>query len=98
MTIPFLKYKELISLLKQNGWDIVSNTDWETHNRIMIGKGDHSFPLQIQDVYFFHFVVKICQSLDIKAPADHKKCYEQLRSQNEKNKSQKKEEEEAEEE
>ncbi|CAN5282132.1 hypothetical protein BH09BAC5_BH09BAC5_06230 [soil metagenome] len=79
MTIPYLTHQEFITLLKQNGWEIVSDTDWETHNRIMIGKGGHTFPLQIKQTYYFPQVVKLCESLGINPPEDHLKCVEQYR-------------------
>ena len=77
MTLPNLKQEELISLLRDNGWVEVSNTDWETHQRIMIGNGKESFPLQLIPVYYFPLVVKLCESLGINPPADCKLCYDQ---------------------
>lgn len=77
MTIPHLKLEELISLLKKHDWIEVSNTDWETHQRIMIGNGKESFPLQLKPVYYYNHVVKLCESLEIDPPADCKLCYDQ---------------------
>jgi hypothetical protein len=79
MTVPFLTQAELLDLLKKHGWIEVSNNDWETHNRIMIGNGKDSFPLQLQSVYFFNHVVKLCDSIEIPAPDDHRLCYNQLK-------------------
>lgn len=79
MTIPSLKQAELFKLLRDNGWSEVSNSEWENHNRIMMGNGKDSFPLQLKPVYYFPFIVKLCESLDIDAPEECKVCYEQLK-------------------
>lgn len=92
MTIPYLTYEKLIALLKSNEWNVVSSTDWETHNRIMIGKDGHTFPLPIKETYFYPFVVKICQSLDIIPPDDHLKCYNQQKAFEEREQEAEKEE------
>ena len=57
MTVPHLNFEELKSLLKEDGFEIVSDSDWETHNRIMFGKDGHTFPIQIQPTYFYPFVI-----------------------------------------
>lgn len=77
MTVPTLKFEALLKLLKENGWDVVSNEFWDEYNRIMIKKGDISFPLQYKKVYAFTSVVRICKALEIAPPQDHLTCYEQ---------------------
>lgn len=77
MSIPYLKCDELLALLRNNGWIVVSDHDWESHDRIMIGKDGHTFPLQIKQCYYYPHVVRLCRSLDIPPPADHLKMVEQ---------------------
>lgn len=77
MTIPNLTQEELLALLKLNGWLQVSNSDWDTHKRIMMGNGKDSFPLELKGIYYYPHVVKLCASLGISAPEDHQRCYDQ---------------------
>ena len=86
MTIPYFTHEKLIAFLDSHSWKIVSDTDWETHNRLMIGKDGISFPLPIKPYYPFSFVVELCQSLEIVPPEDHLKCYQQYKEYKAKNK------------
>lgn len=79
MTIPFLTQEQLTNILKNNGWAVVSDEAWDTHNRIMFGKEGHSFPMQLKPTYFYPEVVIMLESLGIEPPADHKRCYEQYK-------------------
>lgn len=81
MTIPILKQEELIKLLKDNGCKIVSDSDWDTHNRVIFEKSGHTFPFQLKSVYKYHYVVKLCQSLEIPSPEEHQKFYDQTIAQ-----------------
>ena len=94
MTIPHLSQSAFLDLLKQHGYVQVSNQDWETHNRIMIGNGKDSFPFQLLDTYYYHHVVKLCSSLGIPAPEDCQKCYDQCQELKSRNKEKASEEEE----
>lgn len=77
MTIPFRSQQEILDLLKENGWDVVSDSAWESHNRVMIGKGRDTFPLQLKKTYYYNHVVILCRSLEIQPPEDCLTCYEQ---------------------
>lgn len=77
MRVPVFKQKEFIEFLKNNGFKIVSNKFWDKSDRIILEKDGNTFPLQMKEKYFYPIVCKICQSLMIEPPEDHKKVYEQ---------------------
>jgi hypothetical protein len=77
MTIPYLTFKELRALLEKNGFKIISNQDWEEHNRIVFGKDDYRFPVPILEAYFYPYVVRLCRDFQIEPPPDHLQCHEQ---------------------
>jgi hypothetical protein len=77
MTVPTLKHEAFLKLLKENGWEVASDEFWNDYNRIILKKGDITFPLQYKASYAFTSIVRICMSLDITPPDDHLLCYEQ---------------------
>lgn len=78
MTIPQFTQQEFIKYLATYGWEEKANTDWETHQRIVIGNGTDVATFQLKAVYFYPHVVKLCDSLGIPAPEDHRLCYDQV--------------------
>jgi len=68
MVIAYIKQQKFIEFLKKNGCKVVSDEDWNDFDRIIMKKGDITFPLQMCKVYY-HFVARrICNDLDIKLP------------------------------
>lgn len=84
MTVPHLSHTDFLNLLKENGWEVASDSYWEEYNRIILKKDGYSFPLQYKEVYFFPFVVKTCISLGINPPEDHTRVYQQLKNHKQK--------------
>jgi hypothetical protein len=72
-----LSNEQLLKLLKDNGWEVASNDFFDSYNRIILKKGEISFPLQFKPKYAFTSVVRLCKSLEIEPPADHLRCYDQ---------------------
>jgi hypothetical protein len=79
-----MKHEKFMLFLKEHGWEVASSDYWNDYNRIILKKGDISFPLQYKEVYYFPLVVRTCISLEIDPPPDHLRCYEQLESQKKK--------------
>lgn len=82
MIVPHLKQQEFIDHLKNNGCDVVSDENWEEHDRIIMKYGDETFPLQMQTIYYYFTVNKICQDLGIQSHELCKKVKQQLKSIN----------------
>ncbi|MBS1580820.1 MAG: hypothetical protein JST66_01335 [Bacteroidetes bacterium] len=80
MQAPLFTHQELIEFLAQHGWTVCSDEYWERFDRLILKKGDVTFPMPLHSRYLFPFVVKLCISLGIEAPADHKKNFDQLTS------------------
>jgi len=80
MTIPHLKEQEFIDFLKDNGCVIVSDANWEDYDRIILKKDDVTFPLQLQKIYYYFTVCKICEDLHIEPPEEHLKVLQQIRN------------------
>lgn len=80
MTVPFLKQDEFFKLLIDNGCKVVSDKHWNELDVIMMEKDGITFPLNIEKVYFYPKVVAMCNQLNIKAPSDHQKCYDQIKA------------------
>ena len=78
MIVPVLKQDAFIEYLKSKGFVIVDNKYWNDHDRIIFKKDGVTFPLQIQDKYFFPAVCRICNDFGISAPEDHQKCHDQI--------------------
>lgn len=57
---------------------VASDEFWEDHNRLMMKKGNVTFPLQIKDRYGFPIVVRLLRSLGITPPQDHQRHFDQL--------------------
>lgn len=93
MVVPMLKHDALLKLLKEHGWEVASDEFWDKYNRIIMKKGDVSFPLQYKDIYAFTSVCRICIALDIPPPADHLRCYEQYEAYKAKKREEKEREE-----
>jgi len=81
MTVPSFSNAELIEFLTQNGCEVVSNDFFNDQNRIILKKGEHTFVIQFLNTYHFPYIVRLCMSLDIEAPAEHQKCYDQCHEQ-----------------
>ncbi len=77
MAVPYFKQQEFIDYLKEQGCEVVNSDYWNEFDRVILTKGDISFPLQMQEKYFSPIVVKTCLDLDIKPPPDHLKCWKQ---------------------
>lgn len=77
MTIPHFNQSEFISYLKEHGFEPVCDDYFEKFDRIMLSNGVISFPLQLRKTYFYPIVVKTCISLNIPAPEEHIRCYNQ---------------------
>lgn len=88
MTVPTLTQPEFLDLLRRHGWHVpVNGNDYfDDYNRIIVSKDGHSFPIQLQKIYYFAAVVKTCLMLGIPPPPDHKLCYDQIVSQRKPNK------------
>lgn len=80
MTIPHLTQQAFIDYLKDNGCVIVSDENWNDYDRLMLEKGEISFPLQMQKVYYYYTVNKICEDIGIEPPEDCKKVSEQIKN------------------
>ncbi len=50
---------------------------WNSHDRIMVRKGDYSFPLQFMEKYFYLQIVILFKQLEIPIPEDHQRCFDQ---------------------
>ncbi|MES2543644.1 MAG: hypothetical protein V4548_02075 [Bacteroidota bacterium] len=74
-----LKHQVFIDFLIDNECEVVCDKNWNDYNRIMMKKGDITFPIQMQDVYYYYTVNKICDDLGIEPPEDCKKVREQIR-------------------
>lgn len=80
MTVPTLTQTEFIDHLKSNGFEVVSDKFWNEYDRIIIKKdGFPAVPFQMKKLYFFPMVCKVCEQLEIPAPSDHQKCYDQIK-------------------
>lgn len=86
MTSPTLNFEELKDFLKSNGIEIISNKDWETHNRILFGKDGQSFPLQLEKAYGYRFIMRLCRERGITPPPAHLIIHQQLKDLKNKNK------------
>lgn len=78
--IVHLKQQEFIDYLTNNGCEVVSNANWEKHDRVMLKCGDITFPLQMQPVYYYYTVNRICEDLGIESHELCKKIKEQLKA------------------
>lgn len=83
MTIPHLKQQEFIDFLKKGGCVVVSDENWNEFNRIMMKKGEITFPLQMQSIYYYYTINKICEELGIEPPEHCKKVKQQIKSRKE---------------
>jgi hypothetical protein len=78
MQLAGLKFQELLDIIKQNGYDVVSNDFWDKYNRIILRKGSETIILQFDTFYAFPFVYTYLTSLGIEVPEHCKKPYEQF--------------------
>lgn len=81
MTIPYLTLDQFVALLKENGYIVADDSFFETHNRLILQKDGHDFPIQCPGagkVLYFPLIVKTCLMLGIEAPEEHKKCFDQI--------------------
>ncbi len=76
MTFLCFTQDQLLTFLKENGYTVCSNEFWDEYDRVMIQKGDVSFPLQMQKEYYFPFVIRLCRNLEIEAPENFKIAYD----------------------
>lgn len=68
MVIAYIKQQRFIDFLKKNGCEVVSDENWQDFDRIMMKKGNITFPLQMCPIYY-HFVARrICNDLGIELP------------------------------
>lgn len=75
MVVAGLKQQQFLSLLKANGYEVLSHTYWELDGveRIVIGKDGHTFAFRLKKYYFHNEVTKRCEMLEIgldKCPED----------------------------
>lgn len=81
MTVPVLTYAQLRDdYLIPNGYSVETPQPqdfWSEHDRVIVKKGDYSFPLQFRERYFYLQVVVLFKQLGIPIPEDHQKCYDQ---------------------
>ena len=84
MTIPFLTQQEFLKILHDNGWEVVSNEFWNDYNRIIVGKDNYTFVVQVRNVYHYPIVVTTFTQLGIPVPEEHRICYEQWEEQKKK--------------
>ena len=78
MVLAGLKFSELDAILKENGYEVVNDNFWETHNRIIYKKdSEPAIILQFKEFYKFAFVVKFLTSLEISSPEHCQKPYDQ---------------------
>lgn len=82
MTIPNMSQQQFIDFLKDNGCEVVSNENWNEYDRVIFKKGDISFPLQMQKVYYYFMTCKICEDLGIDPPEEHKIVRNQIKYRN----------------
>jgi len=84
-----LTFKEMMDILKNNGYSVATDLFWDKHNRIILKKGGESVILQFDTFYCFPFVYKFLTSLEIEVPEHCKIPYgqylAQLNSNNPKN-------------
>lgn len=80
MDVPKLKMDEFFELLRNNGCTVVSDEHWDKYDVVMMKKDGVTFPVDVEGIYFFPKVVKMCEQLDIPAPEDHQKCYDQIKA------------------
>ncbi|MEP2508483.1 MAG: hypothetical protein ABJH72_03965 [Reichenbachiella sp.] len=77
MVVPHISHTDFLNLLKENGWEVASDKYFNDYDRIIVRKGEDSFPLQFKKTYHFPFVVRTCKSLGIEPPEDHLTCFNQ---------------------
>lgn len=81
MYIPCMTYREMVdNHFAPNGYTVETPQQqdfWGDHDRIMIKKGDYSFPFQYREKYFYLQVVILFRQLEIPIPEDHQKCFDQ---------------------
>ncbi|MEJ7823394.1 MAG: hypothetical protein WKF85_13810 [Chitinophagaceae bacterium] len=81
MTVPCMTYTELMEEhLKPNGYEVIApqpDEFWEGYNRIMIRKGDYTFPLQYKSIYFYLQIVYLFRQLEIPVPEEYQHIFDQ---------------------
>jgi len=78
MVLAGLSFSELNAILKENGYTVVNDDFWESHNRIILKKDNEAaIILQFKEFYKFTFVVKFLTSLGITSPEHCQKPYDQ---------------------
>ena len=80
MTIPSLSFDALEILLNESGFEEESNIQIDDPTRVVYTNGQMRFILQVKKVYYYPFICRLCERLNIKAPPDHQRCYDQVRS------------------
>ncbi|KAA3623772.1 MAG: hypothetical protein DWP94_05290 [Flavobacterium sp.] len=75
MVIQHCDYQKFLDYLATKGWEVISNEYWEEHNVVMIGKGKKSFPLLLEDFYYYFKVNKICDSIGVERPPKSHSIY-----------------------
>jgi hypothetical protein len=78
MKLAGLEFKELIAILNQNGYHVLSDDFWDKHNRIILRKENETVVLQFDMYYGFPFVYTFLTSLGIEVPEHCKTPYEQF--------------------
>lgn len=79
MTIPVFTQKEFLAYLKDYGFEPVCADYFDQFDRIILENSDKTcnFPIQLAAKYFYPVVVRTCLSLNIPAPEEHLRCYNQ---------------------
>ncbi len=84
MTIPGLTNAQLMKLLSDNGYKVVSNEFWNDHDRVIVEKDGATFPVQYKTYYYYPIIIKLCAMLEIDPPEDCMKCHLQWKAEKEK--------------
>ena len=82
MVLDHFKPNEFYDYLKSKGCVIISDDDYLEQNVIICDKDGFKMPLQIKSVYYPGLICKVCEMLDIEAPARFlhiKKQFEELK-------------------
>ena len=75
MTVAHLTRNELVSLFRENGWEIIDDY-WEV-KRIAFKKGDVNFNIQALHAYYHPMVARLCRDWGIEIPEKCRKPQEQ---------------------
>ena len=76
MTLPHFKPDAFFDYLKKHGCKLFTN-DYADENIVVYEKDGIKIPIQIRSVYWYLYVVRVCQDFGITPPMEHLRVYQQ---------------------